>query len=49
VVDAPHPDTAAPIVGTNVPGSREMNDMARTTSQVLPTSWDITPTADGPV
>ncbi len=53
LVDAPHPDSGAPIVGTTVPDSREMTDMVRTASQVFAgirtQSWDIAPTADGPI
>ena len=53
VVDAPHPDTGAAIVGTTVPGWRDLTDMVRTGSQVFAgirtQSWDIALTADGPV
>jgi hypothetical protein len=53
VVDAPHPDTGAPIVGTTVSGGREMTDTVRTASHafagIRTQSWDIALTADGPV
>jgi len=53
MVDAPHPDTGAPIVGTTVPGSQALTDMVRTASHVFAgirtQSWDIALTADGPV
>ena len=34
VIDAPHPDTGAPIVGTTIPGWQALTDMVRTASQV---------------
>jgi hypothetical protein len=53
VVDAPHPDTGAPIVGTTIPGWQALTDVVRTASQVFAgirtQSWDIALTADGPV
>ena len=53
VVDAPHPDTGAPIVGTTIPGWQALTDMVRTASQVFAgirtQSWDIALTSDGPV
>jgi hypothetical protein len=53
VIDAPHPDTGAPIVGTTVPGWQALTDMVRTASQVFAgirtQSWDIALTSDGPV
>ena len=53
VVDAPHPDTGAPIVGTTIPGWQHLTDMVRTASQVFAgirtQSWDVALTADGPV
>ena len=53
VVDAPHPDTGASIVGTTVPGWQDLTDMVRTASQVFAgirtQSWDIALTAGGPV
>jgi hypothetical protein len=53
VVDAPHPDTGAPIVGTTIPCWQHLTDMVRTASQVFPgirtQSWDVALTADGPV
>jgi hypothetical protein len=53
VIDAPHPDTGAPIVGTTVPSWQALTDMVRTASQVFAgirtQSWDIALTSDGPV
>ena len=53
VIDAPHPDTGAPIVGTTVPSWQALTDMVRTASQVFAgirtQSWDIALTADGPI
>jgi hypothetical protein len=53
VVDAPHPDTGAPIVGTTISGWQALTDVVRTASQVFAgirtQSWDIALTADGPV
>ena len=52
-VDAPHPDTGAPIVGTTIPGWQHLTDMVRTASQVFAgirtQSWDVALAADGPV
>jgi hypothetical protein len=53
VIDAPHPDTGAPIVGTTVPSWKALADLVRTASQVFAgirtQSWDVALTADGPV
>ena len=53
VIDAPHPDTGTPIVGTTIPGWQHLTDMVRTASQVFAgirtQSWDVALTADGPV
>ena len=53
VVDAPHPDTGAPIVGMTIPGWQHLTAMVGTASQVFAgirtQSWDVALTADGPV
>jgi len=53
VIDAPHPDTGAPIAGTTVPSWQALTNMVRTASQVFAgirtQSWDIALTSDGPV
>lgn len=53
VIDAPHPDTGVPIVGTTVPGWQALTDTVRTASQVFAgirtQSWDIALTSGGPV
>jgi hypothetical protein len=53
VIDAPHPDTGAPIVGTTIPGWQALTDLVRTASQVFAgirtQSWDIALTSDGSV
>jgi len=53
VVDAPHPDTGAPIVGTVIPDWEKLKDMVRTASQVFAgirtQSWDVALSANGPV
>ena len=53
VIDAPHPDTGAPIVGTTIPGWQALTEMVRTASRVFAgirtQSWDVALTADGPV
>jgi hypothetical protein len=53
VVDAPHPDTGARIVGVTAPDWQNLTDIVRTASRVLAgirtQSWDIALTADGPV
>ena len=53
VVDAPHPDTGATIVGTVIPDWEKLKDMVRTASQVFAgirtQSWDVALSANGPV
>ena len=53
VVDAPHPDTGATIVGTVIPDWAKLKDMVRTASQVFAgirtQSWDVAISANGPV
>jgi hypothetical protein len=53
VIDAPHPDTGAPIVGTTIPGWQALTDLVRTASQVFAgirtQSWDLALTSDGSV
>ena len=53
VVDAPHPDTGASIVGTVIPDWEKLKDMVRTASQVFAgirtQSWDVALSANGPV
>ena len=52
-VDALHPDTGAPIVGTVIPDWEKLKDMVRTASQVFAgirtQSWDVALSANGPV
>jgi hypothetical protein len=53
VIDAPHPDTGAPIVGTIIPHWTELTGLVRTAAKVFAgirtQSWDIALTADGPI
>ena len=53
IVDAPHPDTGAAIVGTVIRGWKKLKDMVRTASQVFAgirtQSWDVALSANGPV
>ena len=53
VVDAPHPETEATIVGTVIPDWQKLIDMVRTGSQISlgirTQSWNVALSPDGPV
>jgi len=53
VINAPHPDTGATIVGTIIPNWEKLTELVRTASQVFAgirtQSWDVALSANGPV